>query len=309
MKVSVIIPTYNGAHRLMNLLHSLEQQQVKPDEVLIVVDGSTDNTISLLQESRLQLPGMRIIERSNGGRAKVRNTGATAAIGAVLLFVDDDMILPEDWVANHIAHHQQYPGSIMTGRLEDKDLDTLGDFLQFKNWLHRKWSAGIETPAAADSFVMSAPYITANNFSIPAAVFAQLGGFDERLTDAEDYDMAKRALQLSIPVWFSHKAFAWNNDRDNITCSKYIKRVRQYTAAQQRLQELKPEMYGADHQYASNPPAGIKGFIFRSLCRPFWIRSVDGGYWKWLPAAWRYKLYDMIVTANASFYPEKVSLT
>ena len=63
MKISVIIPTYNGAHKIMNVLYSLERQTVKPDEVIVVIDGSTDNTVELLKQQQLNFISFKIIDR------------------------------------------------------------------------------------------------------------------------------------------------------------------------------------------------------------------------------------------------------
>ncbi|MEZ5037033.1 MAG: glycosyltransferase [Chitinophagales bacterium] len=51
--ISVIIPTYNGAHKIVNALESIEKQSVAPDEVIVVADGSTDNTIDILKSKEI----------------------------------------------------------------------------------------------------------------------------------------------------------------------------------------------------------------------------------------------------------------
>src|SRR6187397_1060160 len=91
MSTSVIIPTYNGAHKVVNVLRALEQQTHLPDEVVVVIDGSTDNTAELLRTNTFKLPSLRIIEQPNGGRAQVRNRGAKEASQDLLIFFDDDM--------------------------------------------------------------------------------------------------------------------------------------------------------------------------------------------------------------------------
>jgi glycosyltransferase involved in cell wall biosynthesis len=309
MMVSVIIPTYNGAHRIMNVLRSLEKQLYKPDEVIVVIDGSTDGTAELLGNSSFELKGLKIINQENRGRAQVRNRGAVEAGGNLLLFVDDDIVLPETWVAEHVAHHQKFPESIVTGKLQAYKEQTENDFEKFRIWLHEKWDKNMPAPVdSGSSLLLSRPYITANNFSVPKEIFQKLDGFDSRLRDAEDYDLAVRAQSVGVPVYFSSKAFCFNNDVDNVNCRKYIKRFREYAVAQKILENLKPEVYHKNHQHAANIPKGIKGKVFLMMCSKWWIDSVDSGVWKWLPKKIRFKLYDVIVTANGSFYPDKVSL-
>lgn len=307
MNVSVIIPTYNGRHRLGNVLKSLERQTVKPFEVVLVIDGSTDGTDTFLEENRFALPNFRVNTQANSGRAMVRNNGAKLAGGDILLFIDDDMIAPPDWVKMHLEHHRAHPDSIMTGKLKDPEMRKSNDFLNFRSWLNVKWSKGLEEKQD-EEFILDHPYITANNFSLPKRIFEQLDGFDKRLKDAEDYDLAVMAGKLDIPVYFSSKAFAYNNDIDNVTCVKYISRIREYTIAQKRLRQLKPDLYPENHQYAVIVPKGLKGAVFNFFCSRFWIDAVDKEWLKFLPERLRYRVYDVIITANASFFPDKVSI-
>lgn len=307
MQISVIIPTYNGAHRILTVLGSMARQTVKPDEVLVIIDGSTDNTKALILPQDFRDINLRIVERENGGRAKVRNTGAEKAQYELLLFIDDDMIAPDNWVAEHKALHEHYSNVIVTGRLEDPTLRIDTDFLKFKTWLHEKWTKDFVN-AGEDIIALTSPYITANNMSVPASVFRQLQGFDDRLRDAEDYDMAVRALRANIRLFFSRTAYAVNNDIDNVSCERYIKRIREYTAAQEHLRKLKPDLYGERHQYATPPPSGLKGMIFKIFCSSFWIKAVDRGYLRFLPRELRFKLYDVIITANGSYFTDKVHL-
>lgn len=118
--ISVIIPTFNGFHKIMRILKKLEQQSKKPDEVIVVVDGSTDETVRLLQQKQFSFKAFKIIERENGGRSKVRNKGAKEAGGDLLIFFDDDMLPEPDCVAIHFQHHEKFSGSILMGTQIDR---------------------------------------------------------------------------------------------------------------------------------------------------------------------------------------------
>ena len=71
--VSVIIPTYNGAHKILNVLKALEQQSYCDFETLVVIDGSTDNTADVVSNATLNLTSLRIVQQKNKGRVAVRN--------------------------------------------------------------------------------------------------------------------------------------------------------------------------------------------------------------------------------------------
>ncbi|NJL14020.1 MAG: glycosyltransferase family 2 protein [Microscillaceae bacterium] len=83
---SILIPTYNGAHKLVNLLEALTLQTDTDFETIILVDGSTDNTLELLQQNTWSLSALKVIPQANGGRALSRNRAAQAAEGNLLLF-------------------------------------------------------------------------------------------------------------------------------------------------------------------------------------------------------------------------------
>lgn len=85
---SVIMPAYNAAATIERALNSCLQQTRKPDEIIVVNDGSRDHTETILLKQFGG--GIRYIAQENGGPAKARNTGIAAARGSHLLFLDAD---------------------------------------------------------------------------------------------------------------------------------------------------------------------------------------------------------------------------
>jgi glycosyltransferase involved in cell wall biosynthesis len=93
--VSIIIPSFNGASRIGNCLDALLKQASGQDvEILVVNDGSTDNTGDVVE----RYSGVRCITQANAGPAAARNRGAAEARGAIILFTDDDCVPMPDWV-------------------------------------------------------------------------------------------------------------------------------------------------------------------------------------------------------------------
>jgi GT2 family glycosyltransferase len=93
--ISIIIPTYNGALRISNCIESLLKQSGSHSyEILVVNDGSTDNTIDVLKS----FPSIQVITQLNTGPAAARNRGAREARGEILLFTDDDCVPMSDWI-------------------------------------------------------------------------------------------------------------------------------------------------------------------------------------------------------------------
>lgn len=108
-RVSVIIPAYNSAKTLVRTLNSIKGQSLTTNEllnleVLVVDDGSTDNTNEIIANYK-NLPGLRYVQQSNKGRSSARNLGANLAKGDVLIFVDSDVILEPHFVREHAVRH------------------------------------------------------------------------------------------------------------------------------------------------------------------------------------------------------------
>lgn len=302
---TIIIPTYNGAHKVVNALQSLVGQSCPPDEILVVIDGSTDDTKSIIEERKFDLPQLRIIEQKNEGRAGVRNRGAREALKELLIFMDDDMVVPEDWVKFHQQHHLKFPGSFVSGRLDQMHTDgPLTEFGKFENWQNGRWNKDIRNSELGE-IQLSNPYITANNFSVMKQDFIDMGMFDARLKDAEDYDLAVRARLKNKSIFLSNQCWAWHNDFSAKTFTSYLKRLREYSNAQWELIRLKPELYGnpqINERYPS-VPSGLKRSFFKLFVNRFMINSMDNHFWTFLPVNLRCKLYDFILTANGNYFP------
>lgn len=95
IKVSVIVPVYNVEEYLAECLESLESQSLKEIEVIIVNDGSTDESGKIAQNYSDKNRNFKLIERENGGLSAARNTGIENAKGKYVYFLDSDDYLVE----------------------------------------------------------------------------------------------------------------------------------------------------------------------------------------------------------------------
>ena len=101
MKFSIIIPAYNVADYLENCVESILKQTYDNYEVIIVNDGSTDETGKIADDLSLQFKQINVIHQSNGGASKARNTGMKEVVGDYILFLDgDDFWRDDDFLEN-----------------------------------------------------------------------------------------------------------------------------------------------------------------------------------------------------------------
>ena len=105
MHISVVIPTYNRLPILRKCLLALERQTLAPPldryEVVVVDDGSTDDTIHWLDRHAAELPHVRLIRQEHGGPAEGRNRGVDHAHGDVIVFIDSDLVVTDSFLISH----------------------------------------------------------------------------------------------------------------------------------------------------------------------------------------------------------------
>lgn len=95
-KVSVIIPCYNGERWIERALTSLSRQNEADIEIIVINDGSSDNSLDLLQKYQQTEPRLRVLNKDNGGVSSARNFGLSVATGEWITFLDiDDEIAVE----------------------------------------------------------------------------------------------------------------------------------------------------------------------------------------------------------------------
>ena len=189
MSVSLVIATYNHARFLGEALDSAVAQTLEGVEVVVVDDGSTDDTEAVLARYGGRL---RVIRQPNRGLAAARNTGLAAARGAYVSFLDaDDVLLPTK-LAEQAAILDRAPTvgwtycdvlieTIATGA-EVRASERFGyGARMLEGWLFPELIHGNFIPAIAPL--------------VRRTVLDAAGGFDERLTALEDWDLW---LRLSL---------------------------------------------------------------------------------------------------------------
>lgn len=114
LEISAIVPTRNRADLLPMVLDALRTQSLARSqfEVIVVDDGSTDNTQKVLKKFADDLP-LRVFRQNHAGIAAAKNLGIFASRSPVLLFLDDDDVADHDLLAAHVATHRRYPAPLV----------------------------------------------------------------------------------------------------------------------------------------------------------------------------------------------------
>src|SRR4030043_470501 len=96
--VAVVIPVYNEEKVIRNCLQSLQKQNYTPVEIIVVDDGSTDKTLKIIGNWKLEIGNLILLKQNHLGPGPARNLGASKAKGEILVFVDADMTFDKDFI-------------------------------------------------------------------------------------------------------------------------------------------------------------------------------------------------------------------
>lgn len=180
MKISVIIPTYNRASFLEKSIKSVLNQTAKIDEIIVVDDGSNDNTSQIIKQF-----DVKYIYQNHQGVSKARNTGIINAKNEWIAFLDSDDIWHNNKIEQHIIFHTKNPNHLASYTNEQWIRN--GKIIQQKGYQEK------EQPSFLNSLKLCK--IGASTFFCHKKIFEAIGYFDETLIACEDYDLWLRILQ------------------------------------------------------------------------------------------------------------------
>ena len=102
--LSIIVPMYNVEKYLKTCVDSIEKQTYLPIEIILVDDGSIDQTLQIAYELSGQFDNIKVFSQENQGQGKARNTGLSHAKGDLIAFIDSDDFIEPDMMADLAAH-------------------------------------------------------------------------------------------------------------------------------------------------------------------------------------------------------------
>ena len=202
-RISVVLPTFNRRRRLERVLAGLDRQSVAPEcfEVIIVDDGSTDDTREWLLRNESRRYRVTALHQANAGPAKARNTAVAAAAGEFLLFLDDDVEPTEELVAEHLRCHAAEADVVVIGTLA-----SLPHYAQpWVAWEQAKLEAQYAAMLRGDWEPTFRQFWT-GNASVAKAHVSAAGGFDPSFLRGEDVELGRRLHELGLKFRFNPKA-------------------------------------------------------------------------------------------------------
>jgi len=223
--VTSIVPVYNGERFLASTLDSVFAQEYHPLEVIVVDDGSTDNSANIAQSYE----EVRYIYQSNQGVPVARNAGIAAAQGEFIAFLDQDDLWTPNKLRVQIDHMVNNPE---LGYVIAKQKIFLEPGTEVPSWLREKFLHGEQMGFLPSALVAR------------ASLFKQIGAFDAAHQTASDVEWFFRAKDLGIPMAIIplvllHRRIHSDNQSYQLKAlhSEYLKIARMSTRKQKAAQD------------------------------------------------------------------------
>ncbi|MCH1913610.1 glycosyltransferase [Leptospira noguchii] len=187
--ISVVIPTYNRENKILNSISSVLKQTLPPKEIIVVDDGSTDTTVSKIQETFSDKVQILLLEHK--GVSHARNRGVENASGDWIAFLDSD----DEWLSEKLEkqwkHIEEHPE---TEILQSQEI-----------WIRNGRKVNPPTRLSkkdGDIFEQSLEFcsVTPSSVLLKKELYQNQGGMDEKLLACEDYDLWLRITSQTTVV-------------------------------------------------------------------------------------------------------------
>jgi glycosyltransferase involved in cell wall biosynthesis len=188
--VSIITATYNMAGYIAETLDAILAQDYPHIESIIIDDGSTDNTMEVLQPY-LADPRVRVVRQENAGQTVAKNRGIAESRGEFIAFCDADDTWRQDKLSLQIPHFEDPAVGVVFSDIIC--IDGAGEVLDIPPM--KRSEGNVTAPLLVDNFV---PFPTS---VARASVLEEAGGFDENLSMSIDYDLWLRISVKYRFVW------------------------------------------------------------------------------------------------------------
>ncbi|MFH1220925.1 MAG: glycosyltransferase [Candidatus Eisenbacteria bacterium] len=294
---SIVIPTHRRPDLLRNLLESLSHQKTaRAFEVIVVNDGSAGD-LSMLEVEFSDISVKVIDLPQSRGRAFARNEGVRNSKGDVLIFVDDDMTVVEDFLERHMAAHGDVMTVVIGNVLSAPEYsnDPLARYVE-RQGVHKLKSRARIHPKC----------VRTGNVSVSRELFTRIGMFDESISKyGEDQDLGMKFGEAGADLVFAEGAISYHHHPPDI--DDMIGKMQEYgrysvpllvAAHPQIRQVIRLDLAEPVRIGRECPLVSVRKMILRiALTPPFYrvARSVYG--FKWLGSL-LYPVIDYIRAYN-----------
>jgi O-antigen biosynthesis protein len=227
-RVSVIVCCYNGGTTLASCLESLSSLDYPDYEVVLVDDGSTDDTRSIAA----RFPGVRTIHQENQGLSAARNAGLTAATGSLIAYTDADCMADPDWLTFLAAQFERTGAAAVGGP----------NLAPYAGRMAACVAAAPGQPMHVLESDQVAEHIPGCNMAFRREALLAINGFDTQFRKAgDDVDICWRLQAAGYWISFAPAATVWHHRRQ--TPRAYLRQQAGYGEAEALLRFKHPDRF------------------------------------------------------------------
>ncbi len=260
--ISIIIPAFNAEKTIKKTLDSLLEQTLKPDEIIVINDGSNDLTQKITEELMQKNNSIKLFNRKNAGISASRNFGAEKALGEIIVFLDSDVLVEKKWLEKLIVP------------LNNKEVFCVCG----------KYSIELNNSLTSDffSFIISSSSFQGYNIAFRKKDFIESKGFNKKMKYCED------------PEFFL-KAFLSGKKLEKTTAESFH---RSYSLTERIKANFKYSFFDAV-LFKKNPYFLINPFNLINL--PENVKLIFGFYWV-LFFSVSFSLISFVYTKNIYYF-------
>lgn len=209
-KISVVVPTYDRPAQLSEVVDHLlacDAAGFSEVEILVIDDGSPASAEPIIAAKEYSPPfTLRYIRQENAGPSAARNNGFRRASSDVVLFIDDDVLIPRTGLQGHLKAHHDRPGSVIFGLYPYAVPEHSTPAYRYLDHLER--TAREEVCGGSDEAYITASIVASGNLSVERSTFADPGFvYDESVKTpmAEEIELALRLEREAVPIYYVPK--------------------------------------------------------------------------------------------------------
>ncbi|AZV44008.1 polysaccharide deacetylase/glycosyl transferase, group 2 family protein [Peribacillus asahii] len=259
--VSVVIAAYNEEKVICKTVDSILSSDYSNFEVLIIDDGSKDDTAAVVQKTYASHPLVRLMKKNNGGKSSAVNLGFKEAKGEIVVALDADTLIAENAISLLVNHFKNENVAAVSGNVK---VGNKGNLLT--NWQHIEYVTGFNLERRA--------FAALNCITVvPGAIGAwrktavEEAGYYKEDTLAEDTDITLTLLRLGKKIEFEEKAYAFTEVPEDIK-SLEKQRYRWVYGTLQCLWKHRGALFNKKHNslgYIGLPNMWIFQYIYQTI--------------------------------------------
>lgn len=208
--VSVIIPAFNEERIIQKTIRALLKSKYPLSEILIIDDGSTDETAAIIKKFYLHHPKVKLLQKVNGGKASALNFGFKNAAGDIIITIDADTIFPPTTISNLVKNFSDPCVAAVTGNCRIGNINN-----QLTLWQHIEYVTTQNLDKRAFEELDCIMVVSGSNGAWRKSIVEQLGYYHLD-TLAEDTELTLRILNAGHKIMYDDRAISYEESPETV---------------------------------------------------------------------------------------------